>query len=209
MSSRDLIHMIDDDQALRDSVMFLGRSAGLEVQSYASPAEFLARLQGLVPGCVVTDVRMPGMSGIELLRHLREHKVAWPVIVVTGHGEIQLAVEAMKLGAVDFLEKPFDDENFIATARGALERWRLLQDHATQQTQLQDRLRTLSGRERDVLTGLLAGRSNKMIAIDLDISPRTVEIYRANLMTKMQAASLSELVRLALLGGMAPPATAR
>jgi two-component system response regulator FixJ len=149
-------------------------------------------------GCVITDVRMPGMSGIDLLKRLRELNIAMPVIVVTGHGDVPLAVEAMKYGASDFLEKPFEDDVLLAAVRSALSQQASDQEHQTMRAAITQRLSLLSGRERQVLDGLVAGRPNKTIAYDLGISPRTIEIYRANVMTKMEASSLSDLVRMAL-----------
>jgi two-component system, LuxR family, response regulator FixJ len=150
---------------------------------------------------VITDVRMPGMSGIDLLRRLRELKIDVPVIVITGHGDVPLAVEAMKIGAADFLEKPFDDDALLASVRSALKRQDGDAKRSSERADIEARLSALSKRERDVLDGLIAGHANKQIAFDLGISPRTVEIYRANLMNKMQAGSLSELVRMALISG--------
>jgi two-component system response regulator FixJ len=153
-----------------------------------------------VAGCIVTDVRMPEMDGIELQRRLRASKVAVPVIVITGHGDVALAVEAMKAGAVDFIEKPFDDEVLVGAIRSALARRAEDAKGEARTAEIQGRLQLLSSREREVMDGLVAGKPNKIIAHDLGISPRTVEVYRANLMTKMQADSLSDLVRMALLG---------
>jgi two-component system, LuxR family, response regulator FixJ len=144
---------------------------------------------------------MPGMSGIDLLRRLRELKIDVPVIVITGHGDVPLAVEAMKIGAADFLEKPFDDDALLASVRSALARQDGDARRSSERADIKARLSSLSKRERDVLDGLVAGNANKQIAYDLGISPRTVEIYRANLMNKMQAGSLSELVRMALIAG--------
>jgi two-component system response regulator FixJ len=160
---------------------------------------FLEASTGLTSGCIVTDVRMPGIDGLELLRRLRRQDVRVPVIVVTGHGDIPLAVEAMKIGAADFLEKPFDDEALLASVRAALSRNNKDAQHDAERCAIQQRLAALSNRERQVLEGLVAGLPNKTIAHDLGISPRTVEIYRANVMTKMEARSLSELVRMALI----------
>ena len=151
---------------------------------------------------MITDVRMPGMSGIDLLRRLRELKIDVPVIVITGHGDVPLAVEAMKVGASDFLEKPFDDEILLASVRAALTRQDGETRRNSERAEIEGKLAALSNRERDVLGGLVAGRANKQIAYDLGISPRTVEIYRANLMNKMQAGSLSDLVRMALIAGV-------
>lgn len=201
-SEKRLVHIIDDDDALRESLAFLLRTAKIEVESYASASAFLEALPSAELSCIITDVRMPGLSGIDLLRRLRELKIDVPVIVITGHGDVPLAVEAMKIGAVDFLEKPFDDDVLLASVRSALNRQEGATRRATEVAEIEARLAALSNRERDVLSGLVAGRANKQIAYDLGISPRTVEIYRANLMNKMQAGSLSELVRMALVAGI-------
>jgi two-component system, LuxR family, response regulator FixJ len=201
------VHVIDDDEAVRESLAFLLRANEIEVRTYESGTAFLGVAPQLKSGCVVTDVRMPEISGIELLRRLKELKIFLPVIVITGHGDVPLAVEAMKFGAADFLEKPFDDEVLLAAVRSALNRQDSDSKRQAERTAIDDRLAALSNREREVLEGLVAGRANKQIAFDLGISPRTVEIYRANLMTKMQAASLSELVRMALIAGLLNPAS--
>ena len=198
MSEKPAVHVVDDDDAMRDSMAFLLSSAGIESRTYDSAASFLKQLPSTAPGCVITDVRMPGMSGIELLQRLKETHVELPVIVVTGHGDGPLAVEAMKIGAIDFIEKPFDDETLIASVRNALNTTALAGAQNTELAQILARLELLSARERQVLDGLVAGNPNKIIAFDLGISPRTVEIYRANVMTKMEAGSLSDLVRMAL-----------
>ncbi|HYA06969.1 MAG TPA: response regulator FixJ [Xanthobacteraceae bacterium] len=201
-AARGIVHIIDDDEALRESLTFLLRSAKHEVKSFASAKTFLETLPDPSLSCIITDVRMPDMSGIELLRRLKELKIAAPVIVITGHGDVSLAVEAMKIGAIDFLEKPFDDEVLLASVDAALRQHDGQARRQTERAEIENRLAALSPRERDVLGGLVAGRANKQIAFDLGISPRTVEIYRANLMNKMQAGSLSELVRMALMVGM-------
>jgi two-component system, LuxR family, response regulator FixJ len=197
-----IVHVIDDDEALRDSLAFLLRSADLEVMSHASAAAFLDSLplKGLT--CIITDVRMPGLTGIDLLRRVKELGIEVPVIVITGHGDVPLAVEAMRFGAVDFLEKPFDDEILLQSVRAALRQQAGTAKRQSERAEIEGRLAALSPRERDVLGGLVAGRANKQIAFELGISPRTVEIYRANLMDKMQAGSLSDLVRMALIFGM-------
>ncbi len=164
MPDESVVHVIDDDEPLRESLAFLLGTAHLEVRTYESATSFLAALARAEPGCIITDVRMPGISGVELLRRLKGLGAAFPVIVITGHGDVPLAVEAMKLGAVDFLEKPFEDDVLLAAVRST-------------------------------------------IAFDLGISPRTVEIYRANLMTKMKATSLSDLVRMALVCGLLVPSS--
>ena len=202
MATDPTVHVIDDDEAVRQSVEFLLRTSGLSARTYGSAAAFLAALATIDSGCVITDVRMPEISGIDLLRRLAERRVTLPVIVITGHGDVPLAVEAMKAGAVDFIEKPFDDELLLRSVRFALNRSRENAERESERAELDGRIATLTNRERDVLDGLVAGKPNKIIAFDLSISPRTVEIYRANLMTKMQAASLSELVRMALLAGV-------
>jgi two-component system response regulator FixJ len=162
---------------------------------------FLDRLSSLEFGCIVSDVRMPGIDGIEMLRRLKALQCRFPVIIMTGHGDVPLAVEAMKLGAVDFLEKPFDDDLLISMVDAGLKR---AEPEARQEAitrEIAERVATLSPRERQVMDGLIAGLSNKAIAREYDISPRTIEVYRANVMTKMQAGSLSELVRLAMQAG--------
>jgi two-component system response regulator FixJ len=201
-SDKPVVHVIDDDEAMRESLAFLLGTVGIDVETYDSANAYLAVAAKVKAGCVITDVRMPGLSGVELLRRLRELKLGVPVIVITGHGDVPLAVEAMKIGAIDFLEKPFDDEVLLASVRSALSQ--IDRDHKRQseRSEIESRLATLSNRERDVLDGLVSGLANKQIAYDLGISPRTIEIYRANLMTKMQAASLSDLVRMALLAGL-------
>ncbi len=206
MQSDKVVHVIDDDEAMRKSLAFMLRAAKLEVQTYASATEFLEHLPQAKSGCVVTDVRMPGISGIDLLKRLRELKVAMPVIVITGHGDVPLAVQAMKEGAIDFLEKPFEEEAMLAAVRSAFDVQAMDADRQRAVAEIQEKLASLSTREREVLEGLVAGQANKVIAFNLGISPRTVEIYRANVMTKMKASSLSELVRMALIGGVLNPA---
>lgn len=205
MPTDQTIHVIDDDDAARDSLAFLLQSADLNVVTYDSAKSFISSLPKANAGCVITDVRMPGMSGVDLLRRLKELGIEIPIIVITGHGDVQLAVEAMKTGAVDFLEKPFDDEVMLASVRTALSKRERATHHDAERLALHERLAALSSREREVLEGLVEGHPNKVIAFNLGISPRTVEIYRANVMTKMKAESLSELVRLALVSGMLKP----
>jgi two-component system response regulator FixJ len=202
MPSKPIVHVIDDDDAARESLAFLLQSAELEVRSYDSATAFLTGEQDLSSGCVITDVRMPDVSGIDLLRRLREGGSDIPVIVITGHGDIPLAVEAMKLGAAEFFEKPYDDDALLEAVRAALDRKESVDKQKAARAEFSERLATLSNRERQVLDGLVAGKPNKIIAFDHGISPRTVEIYRANVMTKMQAASLSELVRMAMIAGI-------
>lgn len=202
MSSGKFVHVIDDDDAVRESLAFLLRSAAFDVATYESATGFLEALSEDISGCVITDVRMPGMSGIDLLRQLQKLKTGLPVIVVTGHGDVQLAVEAMKSGAVDFLEKPFDDERVLEAVRSALDHRPAEASRTPEELAIAERIAELSQRERQVLHGLVAGQPNKTIAFELGISPRTVEVYRANVMTKMRANSLPELVRMALIAGL-------
>lgn len=194
-----VIHIIDDDAAVRDSLAFLLESAEFQTRTYESAAAFLRRLPEIEPGCVITDVRMPGMSGLELLQRLDDLQVGLPVIVITGHGDVSLAVEAMKGGAADFIEKPFGDDAILAALNSALNRQADQSIQDGERVAIGRRLALLSTRERQVLNGVVHGKPNKIIAHELGISPRTVEVYRANLMTKMQAQGLSELVRMALL----------
>jgi two-component system, LuxR family, response regulator FixJ len=201
MSADQIVHIIDDDEALRHSQTFLLSTAGIEAKSYDSAAAFLNDPQRTTSGCIITDVRMPGMSGVDLLRKLKSDGVSVPVIVMTGHGDVPLAVEAMKLGAFDFIEKPFDDDALLTAVRAALGAQEKHSRQESERQEIETRLAQLSARERQVLDGLVAGQANKVIAYELGISPRTVEIYRANVMTKMQANSLSELVRMALVSG--------
>jgi two-component system, LuxR family, response regulator FixJ len=202
MAAESTVHVIDDDQAVRGSLAFLLTAAGLEVRTHDSAEAFLDLLDGITSGCVVTDVRMPQLSGLDLLQRVQQTRPQLPVIVITGHGDVPLAVEAMKAGAADFLEKPFDDEALVSAVEAALRRQASGEGRDAERRELARRIEALSGRERQVLEGLVAGRPNKIIAFDLGISPRTVEIYRANLMTKMRAGSLSDLVRMALMAGL-------
>jgi len=202
MSQKGNVYVIDDDEAMRDSLNFLLDSAGFHVRLFETATSFLESLPKLEFGCVVSDVRMPGIDGIELLKRLKATNNRFPILIMTGHGDIPLAVEAMRLGAIDFLEKPFEEERLTAMIEGAL---RQAEPAARNEAVTQDiaaRVASLSPRERQVMEGLIAGLSNKLIAREYDISPRTIEVYRANVMTKMQANSLSELVRLAMRAGL-------
>jgi two-component system response regulator FixJ len=196
--SEGVVHVIDDDQAMRDSLAFLMDSADLAARTYDSALAFLDRLAEAESGCILTDVRMPEMSGLELIARLKELGVALPVVVMTGHADVPLAIQAMKAGVHDFIEKPFDDEVLLGAVRSALAIGRHQAERTEEAAAIRVRIDSLTGRERDVLRGLVAGQPNKIIAYELGISPRTVEIYRANVMTKMGAGSLSELVRMAL-----------
>ena len=192
-------HVVDDDPAMRDSLAFLLETNDIPVRLYESAVAFLADPGLGAPGCIVTDVRMPEMTGLELVRRLKAEGVETPVIVITGHADVPLAVEAMKAGVADFIEKPFDGDALLAAIGAAMREGSDRQRAAEERAGVLERLETLSGREREVLDGLVAGHANKVIADDLQISPRTVEVYRANVMSKMRAASLSELVRMTLV----------
>ncbi|MFH1341152.1 MAG: response regulator FixJ [Pseudomonadota bacterium] len=202
MPNKGKIYVIDDDEAMRDSLNFLLDSAGFHVTLFESAQNFLDVLPGLEFGCVVSDVRMPGIDGIEMLKRMKAGQSTFPILIMTGHGDVPLAVEAMKLGAVDFLEKPFEDDRLIGMIEAAIRQAEPAAKSETITHEIAARVATLSPRERQVMDGLIAGLSNKLIARDYDISPRTIEVYRANVMTKMQANSLSELVRLAMRAGL-------
>ena len=199
MANEPIVHVVDDDPAVRDSLAFLLDTAGLVSRTYDSAAALLAEAERLAPGCIVTDVRMPEMNGLEMVRRLADMGLRHPVIVMTGHADVPLAIEAVRAGVKDFIEKPFDDEALLASIRAALAEQAGSAEREGQEAEVRERLASLSTRERQVLDGLVAGHANKVIAYDLEISPRTVEVYRANVMTKMQARSLSELVRMAIL----------
>jgi two-component system response regulator FixJ len=199
--SDPIVHLIDDDEAIRSALSFVLEMNDLPAQTYASAPEFLEVADGLTTGCIVTDVRMPEMSGLELVRRLKERGVDLPVVVITGHGDVPLAVEAMRAGVIDFIEKPFDDEVLIRSIRMALDAKAESDVHAQERQRFEQVLATLSGREKEVLRGVVAGKMNKVIAHELGISQRTVEVYRANVMSKTHAHGLSELVRIALLAG--------
>jgi two-component system response regulator FixJ len=202
MPDRGKVYVIDDDEAMRDSLNFLLDTANFNVTLFETALRFLEALPGLTFGCVVSDVRMPGLDGIELLKRMKADQSRFPIVIMTGHGDVPLAVEAMKQGAVDFLEKPFEDDRLIGMIEAAI---RQAEPSLKSEALTQDiaaRIASLSPRERQVMNGLIAGLSNKLIARDYDISPRTIEVYRANVMTKMQANSLSELVRLAMRAGL-------
>jgi two-component system response regulator FixJ len=197
------VHVIDDDEAVRESLAFLLDAAGYEVKTYDSGARFLDGMTGQEVGCVITDVRMPGLTGLELASRLKGLGSKLPLVVMTGHGDVALAVEAMKGGAQDFIEKPFEEEIILNAVEAALARAGEIDEERARRAAALERLGTLSAREREVLDGLVAGKANKAIARELAISPRTVEVYRAAVMTKMQASSLSHVVRMAIVAGEA------
>ena len=197
----DLVHVVDDDAAMRKSLAFLLEINNFDVRLYPSALELLAALP-LERGCILTDIRMPEMTGLELVRRLKAEQCDCPVIAMTGHGDVALAVEAMKAGVVDFIEKPFADAALVEAIRGALAASASPSIPRNARQAAAARLEALSPRERDVLVGVIEGKLNKVIAYELEISPRTVEIYRANLMTKTGARNMAELMRLALSAGL-------
>ena len=196
----ECLHVIDDDAGLREALAFLLEVNGIKARFYETGNAFLDALP-VEEGCLLTDVRMPGITGLELVRELKRRSIDLPVIVMTGHGDISLAVEAMKAGVSDFIEKPFNDEVLISALHAACERRKDKTGPAAARQAAELRLASLSPREREVLTGVVEGKLNKIIAFELDISPRTVEIYRANLMSKTGARNISELMRIALAAG--------
>jgi two-component system, LuxR family, response regulator FixJ len=202
MPDKPKVYVIDDDVAMRDSLNFLLDAANYEVMLFENASNFLEKLPRLDFGCVVSDVRMPGLDGIELLKRMKALDSRFPIVIITGHGDVPLAVEAMKLGAVDFLEKPFEDDRLIGMIDTAIRQGEPVAKDEAVMREIELRVAALSPRERQVMEGLISGLSNKMIARNYDISPRTIEVYRANVMTKMQANSLSELVRLAMRAGL-------
>jgi two-component system, LuxR family, response regulator FixJ len=201
MSAEVIVHVVDDEEAMRASVAFLLGTAGLGSRQYESAAALLACADRLEPGCIVTDIRMPEMNGLELIGELTRREVRHPVIVITGHADVAMAVAAMKAGVVDFLEKPFTDEALLNAVRAALTREQSAASRDRERVAMAARHAQLTAREREVFAAVSAGDSNKEAARRLGISPRTVEIYRANVMAKMQAATLSDLVRMALALG--------
>jgi two-component system response regulator FixJ len=191
-----IVHVVDDEEAVRNSLAFLLSTSGFAVRTHASAASFLEIASGIKNGCLVTDLRMPDIDGVELLRRLSAQGWMLPAIVVTGHGDVQMAVEAMKNGALDFIEKPFSDAVLIESIQRAVEKVSSALDSEAADAKVREKLATLSERELQVLHGVVEGQANKTIAYELGISPRTVEVYRAGLMSKMQARSLAELVRM-------------
>ena len=202
------IHLVDDDEGIRRSASFMLRTSGYLVKTYASGVEFLETAAEAAPGCVLLDVRMPGMDGLEVQKTLKARGIFLPVIVMTGHGDIAVAVQAMKSGAVDFIEKPFEKSTLVGAIESGFERLEQAGKRHARADEAQARLKALTGRERDVLEGLVRGHPNKTIAYDLGISPRTVEIHRANLMSKLEVASLSEALRIAFAAGLGDAQTA-
>jgi two-component system response regulator FixJ len=199
MATDAVVHLIDDDDGVRQAVGFLLTTSGFAVRVYESATAFLEALPSLQPGCVVTDVRMPVMDGLALQRELKNRGISLPVIIITGHADVPLAVEAMKVGAVDFIEKPFDDEALLSAVRMAIDRHARDASRDDETAAIKAKLASLSPREREVLRGLIAGLPNKTIAYDMKISARTVEVHRANVMARMGARSVADLVRMAFI----------
>lgn len=202
MTDRKLIHIVDDEDAIRRSASFMLKTSGYAVQTWATGVAFLKEIRHVPDGCVLLDVRMPEMDGLEVQEALREHGVTMPVIILTGHADVSIAVRAMKAGAVDFLEKPFEKAVLIAAIEAAFDRLTAADGAAARAAEANVVLGVLTPREREVLEGLAQGLPNKTIAYDLGISPRTVEVHRANLMAKLEVRSLSDALRLAFAAGL-------
>jgi len=197
MSEAKVVHLVDDDDSVRRSVGFMLKTSGHQVESYSSGAELLKQAKALDAGCILLDIRMPGMDGLEVQETLRQQGVTLPIIIMTGHGDVPLSVRAMKAGAIDFIEKPFEKQVLLAALEAGFDALERSDSGREKAKDAAVRLQVLTPREREVLDGLAEGLPNKTIAYDLGISPRTVEIHRANLMTKLGVRSLSEALRLA------------
>jgi two-component system response regulator FixJ len=202
LAEKRIIHLVDDEESIRRSAGFMLRTAGFVVETYASGVDFLKVAGSVEPGCILLDVRMPEMDGLEVQARLHESGVALPVIVLTGHGDVPIAIRAMKGGAIDFIEKPFEKADLLAAIEVAMTWLDSADKRLDQGAEAKVRIAVLTGRERDVLDGLARGLPNKTIAYDLDISPRTVEVHRANLMSKLNVRSLSDALRLAFAAGL-------
>ena len=200
--ARQRIYLVDDDESVRRSVGFMLKTADFDVESFASGTAFLKRVKQLEPGCILLDIRMPELDGLEVQAELRARGIIYPVIIMTGHGDIDIAVRAMKAGAVDFIEKPFEKAVLFDAIEEGCARLTRVDRHQTKRDEARVRLKSLTPREKDVLAGLVEGHPNKTIAYDLGISPRTVEIHRANLMHKLEVTSLSDVLRLAFAAGI-------
>jgi two-component system response regulator FixJ len=205
MTARRLVYLVDDDDAVRRSAGFMLKTAGYEVEAFASGVEFLKHVRQAEPGCILLDVRMPVMDGLEVQGELNAQGIPMPVIVLTGHGDVTVAVAAMKAGAIDFIEKPFEKATLLSALEEGFTQMERSDRSKSRAAEANVRLQALTARERDVLLGLVRGHPNKTIAYDLGISPRTVEIYRANLMTKLGVQSLSEVLRIAFIAGLGDP----
>ena len=202
MSECKRVYLVDDDEAIRRSTSFMLRSSGYAVKTFGTGTELLEKVSELEEGCILLDVRMPEIGGLEVQKALRQRGVAYPVVVMTGHGDVSVAVQAMKAGAVDFIEKPFEKSLLLEAIEEGLALLRQASGNLSRREEAKARLRALTPRELDVLRGLVRGHPNKTIAYDLEISPRTVEVHRANLMQKLEVASLSEALRIAFAAGI-------
>ena len=202
MTERRLVHIVDDEDSIRRSASFMLRTSGFDTRTYQSGVEFLKDVKYADAGCVLLDVRMPVVDGLEVQRELNDRGIALPVIVLTGHGDISIAVQAMKAGAIDFLEKPFEKAQLLVALDAGFAKLERRDDAAVSAHDAEVRIAALTAREQDVLRGLARGHPNKTIAYDLGISPRTVEVHRANLMTKLDVRSLSDALRLAFAAGL-------
>lgn len=198
-ATENIVFLVDDDDAVRDSVSLLMRSAGLRTREFASAAEFLDAYDGKQAGCLLLDVRMPAMSGLELQKELSRLGYALPIVFISAHGDIPMAVEALRRGAVDFVPKPFDDQELLSKVKLALAAGEQRQMEEAERHEVRRRSESLTAREREVMSQVVQGKANKVIASDLGVSQRTVEIHRARVMEKMQAASLAQLVRMVLI----------
>jgi len=202
MSPKRTVHLVDDEEAIRRSAGFMLKTSGYAVESYPSGVAFLKVVRSVEPGCILLDVRMPEMDGLEVQAALNERGVTMPVIVLTGHGDVSIAVRAMKAGASDFIEKPFEKASLLKAIEDAFARLDEAAAHSSRAADAAVRIAALTGREQDVLHGLAQGHPNKTIAYDLGISPRTVEVHRANLMSKLGVQSLSDALRIAFAAGL-------
>jgi two-component system, LuxR family, response regulator FixJ len=209
MTAKYSVYVVDDEAAIRKSATFMLRTSGYTVETFESGPAFLAAVPRLEPGCILLDVRMPEMDGLEVQERLNERGVIMPVIVLTGHGDVAVAVQAMKAGASDFIEKPYEKQHLLKSIEAARARIESAARADLQEQEARKRLNALTARELDVLRGLVGGLPNKTIGYDLGISPRTVEIHRANLMEKLGARSLSDALRIGFNAGLGkePPAT--
>ncbi len=199
MAAEKLVHIVDDDDGVRRSAAFMLKHAGYKIESYVSGVAFLKEAKTAERGCVLLDVRMPEMDGLEVQQEMGKRGIDMPVVILTGHGDVAVAVKAMRAGAVNFIEKPYEKEALLGAIEEAYARLDRNYDKDMKAGEAHVRLASLTGRERDVLNGLVAGYPNKTIAYDLGISPRTVEIYRANMMEKLRVRSLSDALRIAFI----------
>lgn len=202
MSDGRMVHIVDDEDSIRRSVGFMLKTSGYQVETWTSGQAFLKEVRNAEQGCILLDVRMPEIDGLEVQRTLADRGVTMPIVIMTGHGDVSIAIQAMKAGAVDFLEKPFEKAALIAAVEESFQRIANAVDATSRAVDANRILGILTPRERDVLEGLAKGLPNKTIAYDLDISPRTVEVHRANLMAKLEVRSLSDALRIAFAAGL-------